>query len=340
MRIKKSFFTLPWLLIIAMPLLIGLRAFGYDRDYLEYERMYQTDYYLLLQNRYDQLFIELINLCNSFGLSFESFILICGILTVTPKLLILSKHQYRSIYAFLVYFATSYIIHDGTQIRLAFSLALAFIAIYLLESDGRKYLLAIPLMIAAYYFHKQSIVISLLLFSTYVIFKSIKFLDKKWIMLFSLSSATIIVFIIYFYSSELAQFLDAGNSNYYSASLFYDGNPIRSILNSNLLFSVITACLFIPVILDKAGKNTQFVYPFVLLTFGILVYYILGAFIIAAFRLSEAAIVFQLFLIKPILDYWKKSIVCLFYKLVIIGYVIYIFYTYYEDTPPFLRFTL
>ena len=130
----------------------GIRGEIGGEDYYAYRGLYlNSPEYVFRMDTYEYLFVALIRLCRTLGLSYNGFLTIVAILGILPSVYVMNKRSGLVELALFVYAIEFMLPYSFIFLRQGIALGLTFLALDALMDDRK--ILALLITIVAAYFH-------------------------------------------------------------------------------------------------------------------------------------------------------------------------------------------
>jgi len=152
---KKDFSTVPFLLVLSLILIAGLRK-NYGYDYINYLTNWNELYQFsdVMHSSFDKGYTLLALCFKKFHFGFHSFMLCISLVSIGLKYKFIKKLSPLPFISFLIYYLLFFIINDMEQIRHGLAIGLCLYAIiYIIEEKPIKYTIC---CLAAFLLHSSA----------------------------------------------------------------------------------------------------------------------------------------------------------------------------------------
>lgn len=165
-RSRTGFRKVTIFVVVSMVLLAGFRDVSVGRDTMSYLTMYEAKW---ISGRIEPLFIVLIHICRSLGLSYHSFLLIVACLIYIPLYVFIRKWSCNLCLSMLVYmtFSVFFFANSFNVLRNAVSASFVLLCLSSLFEYNKKK--AIVFGVIACGFHYSAIIALLIIYGSQII---------------------------------------------------------------------------------------------------------------------------------------------------------------------------
>ncbi len=323
---RRSFSAVVVGLLLAM--LAGLRVFGLDRDFEQYEAFYSLSQYQIGLSRFEPGFRWLALLTNALGWGFWEFLLLVAFLSVPLKAYVIAKVSQRSVVPWLYYIPYFFLLFDMTAIRLGVASAILMLGIFAVSV--RRHVFGAALIVVSILFHYQMLV-PVIAFTAVITADYFTARYRKALSVLVLGAGVVAIYWTTRYF-DLGEVGDVGkwaaryvDSTSFSGAAWYQPSVILSMLllwfGRNAMKSSV-----------RLVRSSWFVGAF-----GVAIYYALSGIGVIVFRLADGLFFFNLFW----LGYAAKNAPArerLLMKLTLVLFGLFYSWLFYFDKVPYLRF--